>query len=181
MRQPSPSGRTSEVPFGALRAPAGGRFEMLWVEGQINTHMETLQPCNQKQREIFTRMLTQAKDRAQAELNVDGDFNRKVEDECIRKLVEERGASEAIAKVRKLHKEIEEAEESLKHLGFECDDERVSIPWNAPKSVSQAVETAKRSAQKERQSSLKKFDLGILGVWAAENVDDARKIVEELL
>ena len=143
--------------------------------------METLQPCNQKQREIFTRMLEQAKDRAQAELNADGDFDRKVEDECIRKLVEERGASEAIAKVRKLHKEVEEAEEALKRLGFECDDERVSIPWGAPKAVSQPVETAKRSARKERQSSLKKFDLAILGVWAAKNVDNARKILEELL
>jgi len=104
-----------------------------------------------------------------------------VENEVIPKLAEERGATELVTKVRKLRKEVEEVEGSLERLGFDCSDERITLKWDAPKALSRALESAKRSARKENQLSLKKFDLAILGVWAAETADDARKIVEGLL
>lgn len=144
--------------------------------------METLQqPFNQKQRDAFARMLAQAKERAQAELESDSDLDHRVEGEVLPKLAEERGATELIAKLRKLHKETEDAEGTLERLGFDCSDERISLRGDAPKSLGHALEAAKRSARKENQLSLKKFDLAILGVWAAETADDARKIVEGLL
>jgi hypothetical protein len=155
---------------------------MLWGEGHIQTTtMETTQPFNQKQRDVFARMLVQAKERAQADLESDDDLNHRVEREVLPKLAEERGATELITKVRKLRKEAEEAEEALDDLGFNCSDDRITLKWDAPKTLSQALEAAKRSARKENQKSLKKFDLAILGVWAAETADDARKIVEGLL
>jgi hypothetical protein len=92
-----------------------------------------------------------------------------------------RGATELIAKVRKLHKEAEDAEGALERLGFDCGDERIRLRWDAPKSLSRALEAAQRSARTERQRSLRKFDLATLGVWSAETADDARKIVEGLL
>jgi len=143
--------------------------------------METPQPFNQKQRDVFARMLVQAKADAQSELESDSDLDHRVEGDLLPKLAEERGATELIAKVRKLHKEAEDAEGTLERLGFNCGDERVSLRWDAPKSLSHALEAAKRSARKERQRSLRKFDLAILGVWSAETADDARKIVEGLL
>ena len=155
---------------------------MLWGEGHIQTTtMETTQPFNQKQRDVFARMLVQAKERAQADLESDDDLNHRVEREVLPKLAEERGATELITKVRKLRKEVEEVEGSLDHLGFDCSDDRITLKWDAPKTLSQALEAAKRSARKENQKSLKRFDLAILGVWAAETADDARKIVEGLL
>ena len=142
--------------------------------------MET-EPYNQKQRDVFARMLVQSKERAQAELESDDDLSRRVENEVLPKLAEERGATELVAKVRKLRKEVGDIEGSLERLGFDCSDERITLRWDAPKALGRALETAKRSARQENQKSLKKFDLGILGVWTAETADDARKIVEGLL
>ena len=156
---------------------------MLWGEGHIQiTTMETAtQPFNQKQRDVFARMLVQAKERAQADLESDGDMNHRVEREVLPKLAEEQGATELIAKVRKLRNETEKVEEALYHIGFDCSDDAIELRWDAPKTLKQALEAAKRSARKENQKSLKKFDLAVLGVWAAETADDARKIVEGLL
>jgi hypothetical protein len=155
---------------------------MLWGEGHgRNHHMETPQPCNQKQREVFARMLTQAKEHAQAEFELEGHAGQETEDVLLTKLAAERGATEQIAQVRRLRQEVEDAEGKLERLGFDCSGEAISLKWNAPKSLRQSLEAAKRSARKERDKALRKFDLGILGVWAAENADDARKIVEELL
>jgi hypothetical protein len=156
---------------------------MLWGEGHYpNTTMETLlQPFNQKQRDAFARMLVQAKERAQAELESDGDLDHRVESEVLPKLAEGRGATELITKVRKLRREVEDTEGTLERLGFNCSDDWITLKWDAPKALSQALEASKRSARKERQKSLTKFDLAILGVFAAETADDARKIVEGLL
>jgi len=140
-----------------------------------------LQPFNQKQRDVFARMLVQAKERAQADLESDDDCSRRVEREVLPKLAEERGATELITRVRKLRKEAEETEEALDALGFDCSADRITLRWDAPKTLSQALEAAKRAARTENQKSLRKFDLAILGVWAAETAGDARKIVEELL
>jgi hypothetical protein len=139
------------------------------------------QPFNQKQRDVFARMLVQAKEDAQKELESGAHMNDRVEREVVPKLAEERGAMELIAKIRKLRKETKEAEKALDDLGFDCGEERITLNWNAPKSLRRALEAAQRSARKERELSLKKFDLAILGVWAAETADDARKIVEGLL
>ncbi len=154
---------------------------MLWGEGHNPiTTMET-QPYNQRQRDVFARMLVQAKERAQAELESDSDLDRRVEGEVLPKLAEEKGATALITKVRKLRKEVEDTEGALECLGFNCSDDSISLRWDAPKSLSHALEAAKRSARTERQRSLKKFDLAILGVWAAETAVDARKTVEGLL
>jgi hypothetical protein len=143
--------------------------------------METPQPFNQKQRDVFARMLVQANERAQAELESDNDLDHRVESEVLPKLAEERSATELIAKVRKLRREVEDAEGALERLGFDCTDDWISLKWDAPKTLRQALDAAKRSARQDRQRSLKKFDLGVLGVWSAETADDARKIVEGLL
>ena len=189
-----PSGRSCPDGWAASVQPDAGdakglrpgaevqvRGFMLWGEGHIQTTTMEIQPFNQKQRDVFARMLVQAKERAQAELESDDDLSRRVENEVIPKLVEERGARELVARFRKLRKEAGEAEEALDALGFHCSDDRITLRWNAPKAINLALEAAKRSARKENQKSLKKFDLAILGVWAAETADDARKIVEGLL
>lgn len=137
--------------------------------------------CNQKQRDIFARMLAEQRKRAEAELESDSDLDQKVEDEVLPKLAQEHGALELIEKVRKLHSELKDAEEALDKRGFRCDEDQISLRYDAPKDLRQALESAKRSARTERQRSLRKFDVAILGVWTAENVADARRIVESLL
>ncbi len=39
-------------------------------------------------------------------------------------------------------------EEALSDLGFSCDDDSISLNWNAPKDFGRALDAAKRSARK---------------------------------
>ena len=143
--------------------------------------MDQPQPFNQKQREMFARLLADAKKRAEAELEAEGNLDQQVESEVIPRLVQERGATDLIGKLRTLRKEVDEAEEALGALGFSCDEDSVSLKWNGPKDLCQALDAAKRAARKGRQGELTKFDRAILAVWAAEDAQKAKKIVEDLL
>ena len=143
--------------------------------------MEQPQNFNLKQREMFARLLAEAKERIQAELETDHSVDRRVEAELLPKLVQEHGASDLITKVRKLSKELGEAETALRKLGFSCDENRIEVHFDAPEALTEALEAAKRSAQQERNKVLKKYDLAILSVWASDDAQEARKAVEDLL
>lgn len=143
--------------------------------------MEQVQPFTQKQREMFARMLEDARKREEAELESESDVDDRTKAEVLPKLAKEHGAIDLIAKVRKLRREAEETEEALDKLGFSCDEDSISLKWNAPKVLQRALSEAKHAARKERDAVLKKYDRAILAVWAGENAQDARTIVEELL
>lgn len=134
----------------------------------------------QKQRDVFARLLEEAKKREQAELESASDLD-EVEAETLGKLAEERGASQLAAKLGSLNKEVEETEEALANLGFSYNGDRLSLKWDAPKDLRRALEAAKSSARKERNAALKRYDRAILGVWAAESVAEAKQIVEQML
>ena len=134
----------------------------------------------QGQREMFTKLLEGAQTRAQADLEDNDDIRERVTDEVIPKLAEERGALTLVEKVRKHRKEIEDTEEALKKLGFRCDDEDISLAWDVPE-LKKAVETAVKTATRERDEQLKQFDRAILSVWTAEDVSAAKAIVEGLI
>src|SRR5439155_3011702 len=148
--------------------------------GNVHTPMEQPSHFNQKQREVFAPMLADAKKR-EAERESDSDFNDRIERDVLPALAKGHGASQLIAKKRNLQKELDDAENALGKLGFDCDEDDISLKYDAPKVLSKALEDAQRSARKERDAALKKYDLAILGVWAAEGVPEGRRIVEELL
>jgi hypothetical protein len=144
--------------------------------------MEQAQPCNLKQREMFARLLEEAKKRESETLESEDDADRRIEKELLPKLAQEQaGASELIAKIGPLKKELDVAEKALQDLGFELDDDRLSLRWDAPAKLRTALDAGKRSARIECKRSLKKYDLAILGVWSAETTDEAKGIVEALL
>ena len=103
------------------------------------------------------------------------------EAELLPKLVQEHGASDLITKVRKLNKELGEAETALRKLGFSWDENRIEVHYDAPEALAEALEAAKRSARQERDKVLKRYDLAILSVWALDDAQEARKTVEDLL
>ena len=144
--------------------------------------MEQAQPCNLKQREIFARLLEEAKKREAETLESVDDLDRRIEKELLPKLAQEQaGASELVAKVGPLKKELDVAEKALHDLGFELDDDDLSLRWDAPAKLRKALEAGKRSARMERERSRKKYDLAGLGVWSAETAGEAKGIVEALL
>lgn len=129
----------------------------------------------------MARLLEAAKERARKALESDEEIESRVKDNTIPKLAEERGVLPLIEKIRQLREELEGAEETLEAHGLQCDEDSISLKWKAPRDLQQALENAVRSAREERDRELRKYDRAILGVWAAEDVAEARKIVEELV
>jgi hypothetical protein len=173
--------RSDEVQSGA-RAPAGGRPDFYVVGGGGNrqcTLMDPIQSFSQKQREMFARLLQEARKREEAKSGSESDDDQ-VEAEVVPRLAEEKGASKLIAKVRRLRQDLDDAEEALDDLGFRYDGDGIALQYDAPKALRESLEDAKRTARKERDAALRKYDLAILGVWAAENAEDAKKIVEKI-
>ena len=100
------------------------------------------QPCNQKQREIFARLLAEAKNREELSLEPTDDLDKRIEEEFLPKLAQEKGASPLIAKVRSLHKELDDAEKALDDLGFSCDEDSIRLKWEAPKHLQKTLKEA---------------------------------------
>src|SRR5262245_39380859 len=99
---------------------------MLWGEGNTPFHME--QPSlNQKQREIFMRLLEDAKTRATANLVTDSGIRARVRIEITPKLAKDCGAVPIAKKVRKLQAELKNAEKALGDLGFRCNEEKLLL------------------------------------------------------
>lgn len=159
---------------------------MLWAEGKTQTHImehtNNNHHFNLKQREMFARLLQEAKKQAETDLPSESELNSQVEAEFTPKIAKEQGVSEMVEKWQKLHREAKEAEEVLEHLGFSCDsDGEISIKYDAPKPLRNALKAAQREAQKERTAQLRKYDRAVLKVWAAQSPEEAQKIVEDLL
>jgi hypothetical protein len=144
--------------------------------------MEQAQPCNQKQREMFARLLEEAKQRESAALESSYELNERIEKEVVPKLMQEvAGASELIAKIGPLKEELDVAENALGDLGFRLRNDQLELSNSASTKLHKAVEAAQRSARIERERSIKRYDLAVLGVWSAETTGEAKGIVEALL
>ncbi len=131
----------------------------------------------------MARLLADTKKRVENRLESDYDLDKRIEAEVLPKLAKERGASSLFEKVRQLHREHEEAEEALGKLGFAWSEysDHLSLKGDAPKELCQALENAQRTARKERDAELLRYDKAILKVWAAETAAEAKEIVEGLL
>ena len=130
---------------------------------------------------MISRMLKDAKERAKQDLEPDEDLDRRVEAETIPKLVQEQGLTSLVEKMRQWQKELDAGETELDKRGFDWHDGRVSLTWQSPKPLRQALEQAKRSAHKERDAELQRFEHAILDVWAAPDAAEAKRIAERLL
>jgi ATP-dependent Lon protease len=131
----------------------------------------------------MARLLADTKKRIENGLESDEKLDERIEAEILPELAKEHGAASLIEKMRRLRKECKEAEETLGKLGFACNEytDNLSLGDEAPKELRQALEKAQRAARKERDAELLTYDKATLKVWAAEDADEARKIVEELL
>jgi len=141
------------------------------------------QPLSAEQRKGIARLLADTKNRVESGLESNYELNERIEADVLPKLAKERGATSLVGEVRRFYKQLKEAETALSKLGFDWneDTESFSLREEAPKELSQALEEAQRSARKERDAQLLKYDKAILKVWAAQDADEMTKIVEELL
>ncbi len=131
---------------------------------------------------MFARLVEEAKKRESKTLESDFDLKYRIEHEVVRKLAqEEAGVSDLMAKIGQLRKDLDVAVIALGDLGFYVNGDQPSLRSDAPVRLREALEAAQRSARIERERSLKKYDIAILGVWSAESTNQAKWIVESLL
>ncbi len=130
----------------------------------------------------MTRLLQDAKERAEEGLESEHDLDKRVEAEVIPKLVQERGLSSLVEKMRQWQEELKGAEAELGKQGFDWHgDGVIDLEYDAPEELRLPLEKAERLARKQRDAELLKYDQAILRVWAAPSADDARRVAEQLL
>ena len=139
------------------------------------------QNLTEEQRKLFTRMLTQAQDRAQAGLENFCVLKDRITSKVVPELVKKLGASKLVVKVRNLRKQARDSEKALERLGFDCDKDDISLSYVAPKALRKVLDTAIETAEKERNSVLRKYDVAMLNLVAAASVEDAKTHVENLI
>jgi hypothetical protein len=128
-------------------------------------------------------LLGDTKKRVERGLDSDYAINARIETDILPKLAKEHGATSLVGKVRRLYKQHKDAETQLSKLGFawDEDDESFSLSEEAPKDLREALEKAQRTACKERDAQLLKYDKAILKVWAEQDAHEMMRIVEGLL
>ena len=155
-----------------------------WLEISTKSdhaRMEQPQPFLEKQRAAFARLVEEAKKRKASALESESDVDERVKSELLRKLAKGCGASPLVAKIRRLREKLETAEKALGRLGFECDEDSISLKWDAPKGLQAKLAEVRNATRMAREEALKKYDRAILDIWAAEKTEVAKKIVEGLL
>ena len=134
------------------------------------------------QRKQYMRLLTQAQKRAEEDLESIYTLKNRVETEIAPKLVKEHGASNLIAKIHKLRKQIEDAKKSLLRLGFELNcSNSILLRSDPPKTLQKALDDAIEEAKNERDELPRKYRDAILDLAAATSAEDAKQIVKDLL
>ena len=155
---------------------------MLWEEGEItNALYGTATSFQRKTARGLARLVEDAKEREAAGLEPEDDLDDRIESEVQPKLAKIHGASALIANVRKLTKKVEDAEKALGKLGFSCDEDSISLKYDAPKNLKSELAEAKRAALKERQAAMQKYDRAILDIWAAGDTQEAKRTVEGII
>lgn len=139
---------------------------------------KAVQKFDMKQREIFAAMLRSARERAEAEFK---EHSQPQKDSASRDLAKSHGCLDLAERTVSLQKELHQASQSLREFGFEVDEHGRLRLWGGC-SVRLDNEYAKLLESKTgRKPDLRRYDVAVLGVYAAETPADAKTIVEPLL
>ena len=127
-------------------------------------------------------LCTKTQKRAEEDLEDTYFIKNRVEKKVIPKLAKEHGALNLIAKIRKLRKQTDDAEQALKRLGFELNsNERIEFRYKPPKILQKALDAAIKTAKEKRDELPRNYRVAMVNLVAATFVEDAKKIVENLL
>jgi len=83
--------------------------------------------------------------------------------------------------IRVLRGKLSEASAGLRRLGFHVDDGIVTVDYDSSGDPRKELEQVKAAVFEERDKAKTKFRQGIFNVLSAQTVEEARKIVEEVL
>ena len=130
------------------------------------------------QRKAFAELIKDAERRFES--TFDDDFKR-LKSDFTPKLEARSRAKVMMDNVRSLRGKLAESLNGLRRLGYHVDDGMISIDYDLQGDAREELEEMKRSALEERAKWTAKYRKAIFDVWSAQDVDQAKKIVSEVL
>jgi hypothetical protein len=151
-------------------ADVGERFSQL-------NHMNDI---TREQREGFMRLLQDAKNKRQNELQ--REVEKKVKEELLPRIMQRQGIVKLVEQVRNIGTQLSESAAKLQ--GMDVFGQPATL-WGkilgTNEGVDDVVEKMKRPYTEQADASLKEYDHAILQVLSATNLEDAQRIVNNLI
>jgi hypothetical protein len=130
------------------------------------------------QRKAFADLIKDAERRFESGFN---EYFKELKDDLTPKLEAKSRAKVLMENVRSFKGKLAEALNGLRRLGYHVDDGMIAIDYDTQEDVRGQMEEVKRSALEERNKSIAKFRKAIFDVWTAQDADQAKRIVSEVL
>jgi hypothetical protein len=90
-------------------------------------------------------------------------------------------ARQMMENVRNLRGKLTESLNGLRRMGYQVDDGVIAIDYDTQGSERERWDEIKRSALDEREKRVAQFRKAIFDVWSAQDADQAKRIVSEVL
>lgn len=133
-----------------------------------------------EQREGFMRLLQDAKNKKQAEYQ--RELEKKVKEELLPRIMQRQGIVRLVDQVRQIGTQLSESAQKLQ--GMDVLGQPATL-WGkilgTNEGIDELVEKMKRPYVEQADASLKDYDRAILQVLSASNLDDAQRIVTDLI
>ena len=133
-----------------------------------------------EQREGFMRLLQEAKSKKQGELQ--RELQEKVKDELLPKIMQRQGIVKLVEQVKQIGHQLSESAQKLQ--GMDVFGQPATL-WGrilgTNEGIEELVEKMKRPYAERAEASLRDYDHAILQVLSAVNLEDAQRIVSDLL
>jgi len=133
-----------------------------------------------EQREGFMRLLQEAKSKKQGELQ--RELQEKVKDELLPKIMQRQGIVKLVEQVKQIGHQLSESAQKLQ--GMDVFGQPATL-WGrilgTNEGIEEIVEKMKRQYPERAEASLRDYDHAILQVLSAVNLEDAQRIVSDLL
>jgi len=133
-----------------------------------------------EQREGFMRLLQEAKSKKHSELQ--RELEQKIKEEVLPKIMQRQGIVKLVEQVKNIGSQLSESAQKLQ--GMDVFGQPATL-WGkilgTNEGVEELVEKMKRPYTERAESSLRDYDQAILQVLSVANLEDAQRIVSDLL
>jgi hypothetical protein len=133
-----------------------------------------------EQREGFMRLLQEAKTKKQHEYQ--RELEQKVKEEVLPKIMQRQGIVKLVEQVKHIGTQLSESAQKLQ--GMDVFGQPATL-WGkilgTNEGIDELVEKMKRPYVEQADSALRDYDRAILQVLSATNLDDAQRIVTDLI
>jgi hypothetical protein len=130
------------------------------------------------QRKAFADLVKDAERRFESGFD---DYFKELKEDLTPKLQARSRAKAMMESVRSLRGKLAESLNGLRRLGYHVDDGMIAIDYDTQEDMRRELDDIKRSALEERDKRVAKFRKAVFDVWSAQDVDQAKRIVSEVL